>query len=263
MTMEASQINTNYFGFRFEICSVEQFQISNGENAYIFFLNVSNLEAKARLIRVSTATYVTKNREQLEQDIWLSGYLIRDGRIKGNAHRKAGLVFYKRHLSSVVPGDSLYVEVELADSKKKLSLRFDNNTEELTEPWVVSEAQVEDMDVRASPRVLSKSLTRKIERLDAFEERLGITLDKLSVNVSSNYSMLTLSGEVHQSSSGSFSQDVTIIAVLYDAEGTILERKNTTLYARNFAGFDVFELVFYAEEICLIADKIRIFPKAA
>lgn len=95
-------MSTDYFGFRFEICSIEETQMQGGESAYIIFFDVANLEPKARLISVSKATYVTENREQLEQDIWLLGYLHGNARIKGNAHRKAGLVFYKRHLNSVV-----------------------------------------------------------------------------------------------------------------------------------------------------------------
>lgn len=261
MTMVA-EMNTDYFGFRFEICSVIESQLKSGEDAYIFYLDVTNLEPKARMITMSDATYITTNREQLEQSIWLSGYFFKHGRIKGTAHRKAGLVFYKRYLSSVVRGDSLYVEVELADSKKKLSLRFDCPAAELTDPWPISEVQVEDMEVRASPRALSKSLTRKIERLDAFEERLGISLDKLSVNVPNDHNPITISGEVHQSSSASISGNIEIVAVVYDAEGSIVQSGEVTLWAHDFAGFDVFKLTLYANEIGLVADKIRIFPRA-
>ena len=259
-------MSTDYFGFRFEIVSVKEMWMNNGEAAYVIFFNITNLEPKARIVTLSTATYVTKDGEQLEQDLWLLGYVPADGthraRIKGNAHRKAGFVFYKKHLSSVVSLDSLYVDVALEDSKKKLSLRFDNTTAEGTATWPIVEAQVEEMEVRASPRVLSKALTRKVERLEAFEERLGISLDKLSVNVQEHYLWLTVSGEVHQASSGSLSRDVKIVAVVYDAEGTIVETGEVTFYARDFVGFDVFKLTLHAHEICLIADKIRIFPKA-
>jgi hypothetical protein len=259
-------MSTDYFGFRFEIVSVKEMRMNNGEAAYVIFLNITNLEPKARIVTLSTATYITKDREQLEQDLWLLGYLPATGidraRIKGNAHRKAGLVFYKKHLSSADLGDSIYVEVQLADSKKKLSLRFDNTTAELTEPWAISEAQVEDMEVRASPRALSKTLTRKIERLDAFEERLGISLDKLSVSVPNDYNLLTISGEVHQTSSASISGNIEIVAVVYDAEGIIVQSGEVTLWAQHFAGFDVFKLTLYGNEIGLIADRIRIFPKS-
>ena len=258
----ASAMNTEYFGFRFEI-SVEEFErLSDGNAAYVVFLNTINLEPKARLINLSKATYVTKDGEQLEQDNWFSGYLIEHGRIKGHAHRKSGLLFYKRHLKCVSDGDSLYIDVGLTDSAKKISFRFDNIATDGTTSWTIVEAQVEDMEVRASPRALSKTLTRKIERLDAFEERLGISLDKLSVNVPNDHNPLTISGEVHQASSGSISGNIAIVAVVYDAEGIIVQTGEVTLWKKDFAGFDVFKLTLYGNEIGLIADRIRIFPKS-
>jgi|GEM_PF-1271259 len=261
--MSSTMMGTDYFGVRLEICSVGESQMEDGQAAYIFYLDITNLEPKARLITVSKATYITKNREQLEQDIWLSGYLVQDGRLMGNAHRKAGLVFYKRHLDAPRPGDSLYVDVGLTEIGKTVSLRFDSVPTQGTTHWAISEVRVEDVAVRPSHRALSKLLNRRIERLEAFEEKLGVHLDRLSVKVSDDYSWLTVLGEIHQASSSSISQDVTIVAVVYDAEGEIVESGERRLYAENFAGFDVFELPLNAPEICLIAEKIRVFPEGA
>ena len=236
--------------------------MTGGEAAYIVFLNITNLDPKARLITLSTATYVTSDGEQLEQDIWLNGYLIQHGRIKGNAHRKAGLVFYTSHLSRISPGDCLYIDIVVPDSAKKLTLRFEKEGSQGNMPWAFCGADVEDFDVKPTPRVVSKALTKGIERLEVFEERFGIVLDKLSVNVSDDYAWLTIVGEVHLAGGGSLARDVKLVAVAYDSEGSIIGTGESTVYAQKFSGFDVLNITLHARDIGLVATRIRVFPKA-
>ena len=181
------------------------------------------------MITLSLATYVTSGHEQLEQDNGASGYLIQHGRIKGNAHRKSGLIFHKNHLSRISPGDSLYIEVEVPDRAKKLSLRFEKGASQGNMPWTLRGANTEELDVKPTPRVASKALTKHIERLEVFEERFGIVLDKVSVNVSDGYRSLTVAGEIHLAGGGSLAKDIALVAVAYDREGGIIETGTTSV----------------------------------
>lgn len=257
-------MNAEQLGFQFEIAEVREFPWltnSNGEPVYVIFLNITNLKPKARMITLSMATYVTKDGEQLEQFTWLSGYLIEHGRIKGNAHRKSALAFHKNILGDISAGDSLYVEAVIPDTGKKLTLRFENEGAQGNMPWVICDSEVEDFDVRPSPRVLAKGLAKRIERLEAFEERLGIMLDKLSVTITDDYAYLTIAGEVHLAGGTSLMKDIQLIAVAYDSEGTIIGTESAFYTREKFFGFDVFEISLYATEIGLLAARIRVFPK--
>jgi hypothetical protein len=262
-------MNGDESGFRFEIIDVKEWEMTNGEPAFVLFLNITNLHPKARLITLSLATYVTSDGEQLEQDLWVTGYLILHGRINGNAHRKSGLVFYKSHLSKISTGDSLSIEVEVPDRAKKVSLRFEKEAlqdkmpcSQRNMPWAIRAADAEDFDVKPTPRIAAEALTKRIERLEAFEDKFGIVLDKLSVNVRDDYHWLTIASEIHQAGSGSLVTDIALVAVVYDSEGSIIITGNHSFSARTFSGFDVFSMALYAQDIGILATRIRIFPKA-
>jgi len=257
-----SVVHRDESGFRFEIADVEECNMENGNAAFILYLTITNLEPKARIINLTLATYVTNGGEQLEQNIWLNGYLINQGRIKGNAHRKAGLVFYKSHLRKISSGDTLYIEATVPDKAKKLSIRFEEGPAQGSMPWVNCGMDIEDFDVKPTARVASKALTKGIERLEVFEERFGIVLDKLAVNVGNDYDLLTVVGEVHLKDGASLAKYITLVAVAYDSEGGIIKTSHTTLDARTFSGFDVLDISLYAPEIGLLAKRIRVFPKA-
>jgi hypothetical protein len=248
-------------GFRFDIPEVVEWQLTNEEAAFVIFLNITNLAPKARLITLSLATYVTSDREQFEQDCSITGYLTGHGRIKGGASRKCGLAFYKRHLTSVSPGDSLYIDVEVPDRALKLSLRFEKGSSEGNSRWMLCDSDVETCDVKPTPRVASRALTKGIERLEVFEEKLGIALDNLSLTISDDYRWLTVTGEVHLAGGRSLTQDIILVAVAYDSEGSILGSDQYFVSADKFLGLDVFKIEFWANDIGLLAKRIRVFPK--
>ena len=90
------EINGNLTGLGFEIEKFEETAMYNGDYAIVIYLTVDNKISTSRKINLLKATYVTNKREQLEQDIWLSGYITGEDTLKPNSFKKAGLVFYKK-----------------------------------------------------------------------------------------------------------------------------------------------------------------------
>lgn len=263
-------LRENFFGFEFDLCEVwENASTEDGEEANIFFLKIGNLTEDTRRINVSKATYVTKDREQLEQDIWLSGYLIVEGIIKAGAYRKSGHIFYKKHLNSVRIGDTLYIDVVIIDQHKKLSLKFVCSRDTLDhrkyqrylKKWILAEYNTEDIEVKPTPKELSRMLTKRIERLEVIEERLGVLLDKLFVKVSEDYSDITITGEIHTRGGTTLNNDIEIAAIAYDHEGLVIETSAETFYSEDFYAFDVISIRLWSSEIGLETKRIRIFPK--
>lgn len=238
------------------ITKIEDTSMSNGEAAFIIYLNIFNNQSKGRKIGLSKATYVTHEGVQLEQDIWLSGYLTESSNIKANAFREAGFIFYKRHLKNVSDKDLLYVELKLMKEKKKLSLEFEREDSS----WLIKNTEVSDIEIEFSPKVTVKQLLKKIERLEVFEERFNIYFDKISINIS-DYFWMYLMCEVHPTNGTVIEKDINIECVLYDKDSQIIDMYNKTLYSEDFFGFEVIKFSFQEDNIAKRIQKIRLYPK--
>lgn len=106
--------------------------------------------------------------------------------------------------------------------------------------------------------VLSKQLLKKVERLDAFEERFAMKFERISINID-EYS-IQLFFEVHPINGTTIENTFYVEIVLYDKEGYILDKRDTVFIKENFFGFEVVKISF-DNEIKEKIDKIRIFPR--
>lgn len=109
--------------------------------------------------------------------------------------------------------------------------------------------------------ILEKALLQKIERLEAFEDRMKIRLENISIKVD-KYNWLTLFCEAHPSSGTSISEYVKIECVIYDKEGSILDVNSNSLDEDDFFGFEVLQFSFSGDsEMIDKIGKIRLYPK--
>lgn len=188
------EINEKLSGLGFKIEKYEDTSMSNGEDAFIIYLTVDNKISTSRKINLLKATYVTHKREQLEQDIWLSGYITGEDTLKPNSFKKAGLVFYKNKLKSISENDIIYITAELPQEGKELTVSFKKDENK----WQITQVENSDLEIKFTPKQLEKILLKKIERLDAFEERLEVQFEKLSIKVDNDDSIwFSLFGELH------------------------------------------------------------------
>lgn len=252
------EINEKLSGLGFKIEKYEDTPMSNGEDAFIIYLNVDNKISTSRKINLLKATYVTHKREQLEQDIWLSGYITGEDTLKPNSFKKAGLVFYKNKLKSISENDIIYITTELPQEGKELTVcfkKFDNK-------WEMTNVDNTELEIKLSPKQLEKILLKKIERLDAFEERLGVTFENISLKLDDSYIWAKLFCELHTSNSTKLNESIEIECVLYSNDGSILEKKSESVYEDDFFGFELIEFSFTGNiEIASNVSKIRIYPK--
>lgn len=108
--------------------------------------------------------------------------------------------------------------------------------------------------------ILEKSLLQKIERLEAFEERMMIRLENISIRIN-EFSRLTLFCEVHPVNGTKLAEDIKLECVIYDKEGAILVVGKNYLYEEDFFGFEILEFSFSDAELIDKVGKIRIYPK--
>lgn len=91
-----------------------------------------------------------------------------------------------------------------------------------------------------------KDITSLVQRLDAFEERLGVRIEALSAFESKDKydddADITIRGELHSVSGTSLEHDIKLEISVYDAEGRIVQTGRDYIDSESFFGFHTFEI---------------------
>jgi len=109
--------------------------------------------------------------------------------------------------------------------------------------------------------ILEKALIKKIERLEAFEDRLSVRFDTISIKVDEDDGWFTVFCEVHSTNGTTIEHTIEIECVLYDQEGLILGKESRAIYPEDFFGFEVIDIPFQEDGIADKVGKIRMYPK--
>lgn len=106
---------------------------------------------------------------------------------------------------------------------------------------------------------MSENIELPIERLEAFEERLGVSIEGLFAYLQPNQCIYT-NGELHCREGNELNQDIELVISAHNASGAILRSTTTTIKAKSFFGFEIFSqgMSPCAGSVC----RIRIYPKA-
>lgn len=252
------EVNEKLSALSFKIEKYEDTSMSNGENAFIIYLTLDNKISNIRKINLLKAIYVTHKREQLEQDIWLSGYITGEDTLKPNSYKKAGLVFYKNKLKSISDNDIIYITAELPQEGKVITVSFKKEENK----WEMTHVENTDLEIKLTPNQLEKILLKKIERFEAFEERLNVCIEKLSIKVDKDDSgRFSLFGELHTKTNTELEGNMEAVCVIYDKQGSIIKQVDKYFLKNSFFGFEVFEFRFQEVGIANEVGSIRIYPK--
>lgn len=243
------------FGLEFSIDDSQDTSLTNGESAFIIYLKVDNKTQKSRKINLLKATYVTSQREQLEQDIWISGYILGKDTLKPNSFKKAGLVFYKSKLKTISDSDVIYISLELNQEGVELNLSFKKSGNN----WLLTSKEKADTEIKLSPKQLEKNLLKRIERFESFEDRLGVSFDKISVKVNDGLTFV-IYFEVHSNTGTTLEKTLKVFCVLYNLEDSILAQTDIYVQAEKFFGFATKEF-WFSGVIATEVSKIRIYPE--
>lgn len=140
----------------------------------------------------------------------------------------------------------------------EITLCFQYNGNE----WSIIDAKQTEIEIKLTTKQLEKRLIKKIERLEAFEERLGVSIQNLSLKIEDGYQWLTIYFELYSENGTTLEESLHIECVLYNNEGLIIDKASSNIYANDFFGFELVEIYFTgdiskAEQV----SKIRIYPK--
>ena len=174
--------------------------------------------------------------------------------MKPNSFKKAGLVFYKSKLKSISDNDIIYITIELTQEGTELTTGLQKNGNS----WSVINIEKNEIEIKLTPKQFEKSLLKRVERLEAFEERFEISIQNISIKIDN---FITLFCEIHPLSGTSIKENFDIECVIYDKDGLVLDKKASHLYSEDFFGFQILELNFFGDDVAAQISKIRIYPK--
>lgn len=233
---------------------IEEISLENGRDSFVIYININNNSSVKRNIKIKKSIYVTNENEQLEQDIWLSGYIINEAILLPNTFQKAGLIFYKPKLKSILKGDRLFVTIELEKEGTQIDYCLENNGDS----WNVLSIDTSNLEIPETPKQIAKRLSKKIERFEAIEEQKGIRLENLSVILGYG-NQFSVIGEVHSIDGQTIQQNIDIECIVYNSENMIINSKCTYVNKINFVGFDIFKM--YCDCDYKEASRIRLMVK--
>ena len=106
----------------------------------------------------------------------------------------------------------------------------------------------------------NKDVSHLIERLEAFEDRLGVSLEGLYASIDGRHGYVTVNGELHPREGTQLNHDIEVVVSLYDSDGRVLGVQTESIRADSFFGFEAFSRMLGPVGDPPIA-KIRIYPK--
>lgn len=109
---------------------------------------------------------------------------------------------------------------------------------------------------------MNRDLTHIIERLEAFEERLGLELRGLYAFLDEN-GYLWVNGELASTQKSELDCSICVVCTLYDSDGRVLDNRQYFADDEKFFGFESFSMSFDPPGKATASQllKIRIYPK--
>ena len=106
-------------------------------------------------------------------------------------------------------------------------------------------------------------VTSRIERLEVFEERLGVTLENLSAFVqdsgADSSTPLVVCGELQPLNGTKLQGNVELVVAAYDSSGRVIGTSSCIYFADEFFGLETFDLIVVLPMNQV--SKVRVYPK--
>jgi len=106
-----------------------------------------------------------------------------------------------------------------------------------------------------------EDVTDLIERLEAFEERLGVSLEGLFAGILQRREYIRVNGELHPREGTELKQNTEVVATVYDQSGRVLAVQSERFSTDSFFGFEAFSLFIHMDVGSNRPARIRVYPK--
>lgn len=229
-----------------------------GVQTFVMYIIIDNYSLNRREVVCQKGSYVTKRREQVEADEWLGEYMQNEDVILPNSYKKGAIAFSHSKLKQISNNDSFYLPIELPKEGIKINVVFTHNDGK----WEMTGFEKEDIDIQLPAIQIEKLLLKKIERLEPFEERLGVSIEKVSIKIHSDLNnSFTIFGELHLRENSQLERTIKLNLIIYDKDGNIAYQNNEYIKQSTFFIFEVFKLFVDSDHISPNSiGSIRLYP---
>ena len=104
---------------------------------------------------------------------------------------------------------------------------------------------------------MSENIELPIERLEAFEDRLGVSIEGLFAYIPFD-KHITINGELHCKEGNELNQDIRLVLSAHNVSGSVLAASTIIISADSFFGLEIFSQTL---SFTGAASKIRVYPK--
>lgn len=232
---------------------------STGESGEIFYTKISNLSGKRLSIEVDGVFLIDGGGTQHSMDSYFKGYFGEDEKcIQKNSSVICAPIFYKDKAGAPQFGYKYGLSVKDNTNGVAYDALFERDNAGL---WKLLSCDTEEIVVKRTASQLEKILKRNIERFELLEERKGIKIDGLNIQVASTLSNLALLGEVTAVSQDLKVGHVQIVANFYSESGELVETAGATIGGDEFVGYDTFKITVYDSDKINKMSRVRVFVK--
>ena len=127
--------------------------------------------------------------------------------------------------------------------------------------WEFKNGEVQELDNQNKEnKIVEKKIKDNIERIDPFEEEIGITLENISINITDDFDRITVLGEIISINQEKNKENFTIYVNYYNKDNEIIKKDSE--FIEQFKGYDSFEILTWSDSLNIKeVEKIRIFVK--
>lgn len=220
------------------------------------YLEVKNKSSKPIDVVIEKTFIINSKREQRNMDYYLTEYQFNEEKIYPNAKCVRGDIYLESTSGKLENGWQFCVEISDKTNGRKYNIIFKmisfNN-------WDIVSLNVEEIEKVLDKKVVKASLKDKIERIEAFEQRMGVRLENISLQLSG--SELEIYFDVYEISPESLKKYCYVNIVIYDNYDEILAKKNVSINPDSFMGFESKKIIFFDFDSAKLSQigRIRVY----
>lgn len=238
---------------------VESATMKSGESAHIFYFDIRNKSPKRQRIYTLRPVYATRQNQELELDVWLSG--LANGHegfsLSSGAFKKIGLVFYKSNLPKLLAGEKLFLTAWAENSGKKTDLVFQSIEATVPQFDILSSLVLPLGDDELALGTKKSEITSLVERMEILEERAGISFQSIYAIYEKSLGEFAVKVNFDIVGPTPLANNVRPTVSLYNALGQLLDTRSTFIAQSDFIGIASFSIEMRCAQP---PRKVRLFP---
>lgn len=226
----------------------------NGENwsGWTIYYSIYNNSDKIIQFNIEETGLYSKNIMRA-RDYYLTGYIITDFELHPGS-KITGADIYLKDNGSFKVNDKFYIKLRDITNAEEYKLFFEK-TDSIIKILKCVSSEV-TQNILLNQDMLQKQLKESIERIESFEEELGIRIENLSVVVDENY--IQILGDFFCDKAESY-YNLYLNTTYYDIENNILATESSGNLCADFLGFQTFNITKWNIDVSKI-HKIRLYP---